>query len=583
MLLRVVTVAEKPYAAGEALLTVAPAESDGGSKVERRAAVAAPVEIDVSSLLRTGTPPAFQVGVDHPLYLPTSTFVALRAERGAVRIEEVRIELVRAGAVRGQVMDEKGGLLPGVDVALFGQRDDEPVDEVRTREDGRFHLRAVREGRFRLVAFGRGRAPAGRRVSLRIGHIARLAEPLVLRAGAVIRGRVTNGAGKPMANVRVEAELQRKGSTIALRGPARKLRIRGSEVKLALTRARSRADGTYILPGLVPARYAVWCGYVPGGLPALTDRTGQRVVVAPMSDVDFVLRFATLRILVRAGGEPAKRAPVMLFWDRGNTRQGSGSSADEKGVFERKVPPGIPLGVKVTHEGFLEHQGTVLGIPAGESREVTIDLLPDAARSTLGLRVDVEDGEIPEQLAVGFFPKDTSRNTPTLTRIAVLKQGVFRLEGLPPGAYRLRLRAGSSWSFNRSFLVDGQTEAELTPGHETYVRVGLVRGGRIRLWVRTVEGRPLSAHCNVVNRAGEESQLGFHGRNAHGNLSSDSSGIPRPAAHEPYDSERALLPGSYTLKLCASGYRERTFEVEIEAGRVTEVRATLEPTTASRR
>lgn len=127
--------------------------------------------------------------------------------------ERVALSLARGAAVSGRVIDDRKKPIAGARVVAANASEPLPVvdprrDGVLTAADGTFTLPALSAGTWRLTATAGDHAPATS-VPLTVdGEHARTGIELVMTSGAVVRGVVTDSAGKPVpaADVRVVAQ-----------------------------------------------------------------------------------------------------------------------------------------------------------------------------------------------------------------------------------------------------------------------------------------------------------------------------------------------------------------------------------------
>jgi RNA polymerase sigma-70 factor (ECF subfamily) len=127
--------------------------------------------------------------------------------------EKVAIALARGAAISGRVVDEQGKPVGGARIVATSASDPLPVVEPRrdgvvAGEDGTFAIPAVSAGTWRLSATAGEYAPVTSEPIVVDGVHAQPGVELKLVAGGVVRGTVTDLAGKPVvsADVRVVSQ-----------------------------------------------------------------------------------------------------------------------------------------------------------------------------------------------------------------------------------------------------------------------------------------------------------------------------------------------------------------------------------------
>lgn len=199
---------------------------------------------------------------------------ALRATRGTLASPALagvppdgastRLELGAGSSVEGQVVDDAGRALPGVEVSVEAAPEDGLPEVATTAANGRFRVGPLPPGRFRAIARAEGyvlAAPAA--VALTAGA-ATPAVRLSLLRGASLQGRVADAHGTPIAGalvrcVRDGGEVQDLAvvfaplplaAEAAAAGPAAAT-LAGRPLGSAES-TRSDANGAFHLDGLLP-------------------------------------------------------------------------------------------------------------------------------------------------------------------------------------------------------------------------------------------------------------------------------------------------------------------------------------------
>lgn len=246
---------------------------------------------------RTGADGRFEmVGVRAGRYKVSASPDSEPATEDPVEVEipdggdaTVEIRLVRGGSVVGSVVDETGQPVARVNVRARGGKRWSwgENDSSQTLDDGSFEIKALRPGKYRVVASrevwwaGELRAPGkgdddeqGESVEVRAGETARVKLVVESQAG-VIRGRVVDGAGAAVTDAFVDAQRESE-SAAASDGNAREAMRWGWSRTPMLT----DTDGNFAIEKLSPGKYTVRA-YRKGGGETLAEKVpvGQSVTL----------------------------------------------------------------------------------------------------------------------------------------------------------------------------------------------------------------------------------------------------------------------------------------------------------------
>lgn len=144
-------------------------------------------------------------------FAPAATMVTTSGNPDTT--ERVALSLSRGAALSGRVIDDKKRPLAGARVFATNASEPLPVvdprrDGVLTAPDGTFAIPTLSAGTWRITATAGDHAPATSEPITVDGEHARTGVELVVTSGAVVRGIVTDTAGKPVAaaDVRVVAQ-----------------------------------------------------------------------------------------------------------------------------------------------------------------------------------------------------------------------------------------------------------------------------------------------------------------------------------------------------------------------------------------
>jgi protocatechuate 3,4-dioxygenase beta subunit len=482
----------------------------------------------------------------------------------AAPVDLGEIELARAGAISGRVVDFDGAPVPRLRVGATKVRPEEgegaenaPEWAMRnspTDTSGRFEIDGLEEGNYRLEVVSERRwgeelpwtadplppTPRGTRdVEIR------------LRGAGVLDGRVVDALnGEPLAGAwAVVTETKSGGVLGALFGGA-------DEGPPRQTNTPVGDDGRFRL-GLAGARYRVQIRK-SGYLPATTSVTISVDEVARLEDVA-IERGATIRGVVLSPQDvPLAGARVGLADDA----PFSLAAFEQLGAFGEDSPPSLASTVSDMAGDF-----TLTGVPAGTVRlrvyhtecapldETLHDLAPGEVREGVVLRT--HDGGAVEGVLTGKGGRPIPRALVAAASlqdvqgarvITTDERGRFRLDRLPQGQhYVVAVPSGKPEDMTLPRQIDVQ------PGLVTRAR--LTSGGGI-----SVEGRVLLAGAPLAR-----AQLGF------ARVGSPFGGTPKAPVTGEDGSYRTLLlsPGEYIVAVRAEEPAinvSRTLTVPAEGG-----------------
>jgi len=421
-------------------------------------AAASAVSDDEGAYSAEGAPlgPA-AVFVFHPDYKPFRQEMVL--EPGANHLDVI----FEAGVeVAGRVVDERRAPVAGARVALRSLALRERQEyQGRTGIDGAFRISPVSRGHYRLYAESEGYSPAEARENLEVADESLDGIEVVLEAGGAIVGQVVGLKPEELAQVEVEAHSEDSGSVSAV----------------------IDAEGRYEVRHLRPGDYLVRASLAAGQRQAqarasLTPR--EREV---RRDLEFARRL-TLSGQVLYEEEPLPDAQVSirghgLAVERSVTTDYEGSFR-----FEDLEPDTYWLGLSHTREALV-HNETV-ELPG--DRDMVIRLQPAAVS---GVVRDAESG----RPVGGAYVMLRHAAPDFLVADAAKQDGDFRLSRVPPGTYRMTVRAESYSPAEREISVAaGQDlaglEVALAPASGLDLAVRLASGGIPHLvHVRVLDGR----------------------------------------------------------------------------------------------
>ena len=365
--------------------------------------------------------------------------------RGGQPLQGIQIPVTSAATftVKGEVVDATGTPVLGAQIQLQLAEGDPGRDSLRTasQEAGKFELKEVPSGRYRLTAQKEGYWPT---FMDRIQPESKLVASsngvrivLEKKAAMTISGKVTDSMGGPLLHAEVAAFAGRMESLVAgglLTGDLlpswRGLAALGSDTleRGAVVETTTKVDGTYVIENLRPGSYTVI---------ALDEKTGNSDMLfdvdAGATGVDFQLEASSTlhgTVLNADGRTPCREFILEAFSESGVSPlagKASGGSItsrvqSEDGSFELS---GLAAGqyiLNVQAEGQGE-VSTAFEIIQGEEPP-DLKLVMNSGGSIVG-KVVGKDGQPATDATVGLGD----------IRRAVLPDGSFTFLGLPPDRY----------------------------------------------------------------------------------------------------------------------------------------------------
>jgi hypothetical protein len=209
----------------------------------------------------------------------------------------------------------------------------------------------------------------------------------------------------------------------------------------------------------------------------------------------------------------------------------------------------------------------------GPAAHATLDLTrDDVPTSRWRVTLRPESGEFPRVAGFAFHSVKDGRASPgsAFVRDVRSEDGVFLLDAVPAGRWRVSIRPGSSWHDPAGFFTAPDVEREFAAGAQADDTVPVNPAGRL---VVKIAFAPTTLadflQARVLDASGNQVPLLFANRTPSRLI---AAGQPLPGHAS--DVFPALAPGRYTLE--ATGWlggvsTVRTAPFEVVAGRVTRV------------
>lgn len=347
-----------------------------------------------------------------PGYAPETRTVGAR--------REIDFALLAGRTAVGRVVDGEGRPVGGARVAALGERttlegDMLSLGHALSGADGRFVLPGLRpdtEHTLVVVADGFGRTlrvtPAGA-APLELGDV-------VLAPARTVAGRVVDGAGEPLARVRVRL-VGPFGAEIGARPPIDTGRIvLGTTTRNTLGREEERFTddlGRFRFPELAPGEYRLRA--LPDGAPSVDHE----LVVGGEDVADVELCSATDRVVeIRVAGPGGE--PQAGVWCMVRSGQLPSVRTDEQGRAELRVPGGASFELRLQHPREAE-LGWLAPEPVGiGGAQTLVELRFREGFALAGRVVDADGAPVPG------FELSLRRGGVELTTVTADREGAFR-------------------------------------------------------------------------------------------------------------------------------------------------------------
>ena len=472
--------------------------------------------------------------------------------------------VVAASIVVGQIVDPAGEPVEGAHIAIVpaseNVTDPQPPESGLSDAEGRFRLRAHPGDDQVVLAWRDDSLVAARRIRPRAAGPSE--EPplrLVLESRLFVAGHIRAPAGFPVDALSIAWYAQPHGETVRADGAG--FWIVGETATRSVARLRPDRDGTFRLPlfGTPGGRLAV-----EGALTA-PDVIPERVFEARPTSMGLEIEVAAVPLDVRVTDGSSAVAGASC-----GIHPATGScffETDERGAARVWVRAGATY--RVSAEGDRKARGETAVVVPGDGRLDTAVLTLSDPEPTRSWRVEVVGGlrGQPQSLGVALFDPDSTLPFPRRTLEAVWQEGRYVVEGIPPGHWRASLRLGSRWRDGRSAYCDALCDIDAGEADPASSSVVFEPGGRLLVAARDEQGEFVRTACDVFGPTGERVTVRFVG--GHRELGRGARSRLGDCGLSQID--RALPPGTYTLRIDHPGYERATESVDVVAGEVRTV------------
>jgi hypothetical protein len=301
----------------------------------------------------------------------------------------------------------------------------------------------------------------------------------------------------------------------------------------------------------------------------------QSDVRAPAAGVDLDVLWAVLDLELSIDGAPLgeseARSLSLTLAPRGKPAESSALPLSAARRFLAQVQPATGYVATVHGDLFQEHAVELLSPAAGERLAVPIALSRLAPLSALDVRLTTPSREPVRLAGFAFFAANAPADAePLFVRDALSHDGVFALEALPSGRYRVVAHTGGTYERAFGFDVPAAFDVEVPAGARRAIAVDPSEGGRLRLSARTVDGAPLEPLVRIRNARGEPIATHFYVLTGERTLAGGDTLVDQgPNDLAP------LPPGRYTLTFELKGFQRQHAEIEVALGKTTELSVVL--------
>ncbi len=242
----------------------------------------------------------------------------------------------------------------------------------------------------------------------------------------------------------------------------------------------------------------------------------------------------------------------------------------DKPTYALQVPPNMQVTGEVAFPG---RQPVPLEFwtpePGGEL-VVPIQLVRAEELTTLVIELENPQTEIPETFSVMLW-RSRLDDAPPDTHLVEVADGQLRVEGIFPGKYRVRVRAGGDRNYSAGLFHENEFDLELPPGLVVTQSIMMWQGAGLRVTLRDEDGALLSGEYEFYDHLGASKDLNLYVLEDNRRWGSSWKIYP----YGTHESSNELHPGRYRLVLLSQGYAKRSVMLELRAGEYEDVDVTL--------
>jgi RNA polymerase sigma-70 factor (ECF subfamily) len=502
---------------------------------------------------------AWDVRVEHPELFPVHAVVELPAAAGGET--KCALRLTTAGVLLGVVRAPRPAAECAPYVAAFvGEAPaEELVDQASVGADGEFRLRLAPERPHRVVVAALGARPVVFVAAARAREIRRV-DPVALEEGGAVFGHAEGFDGRPAVGAIVRVLGTFEGRSWPL-GPY-SVSVGADDADWTIVETTTDAAGRFRVAGLRAAPYrasVVEAGVLSDRLPAVTQE-----VVPGGAELRFVTTAGAVAVRTLRDGAPLAATELLVVGSSG----GATVTTDAEGRATLYGTPGASYELRVRTPGGAAQSAARMKVTApalGSRRIETFETAAAPARLALTLKGPVADVS---RAGVAIFREGAADSSPPDTaRDVDGERGVFGLDGLPSGRFRVVVRPGGAWDDDRSCFVEATATVELRQGAESALEILVEPAGRLSLGARTADGRWVAARC--VLRRDDGTVVPIRTRRLEVWRTAEVHDALSPAG--PVVLSPALRPGTYVAECSLDGTElAGKGRFEVRAGGLTE-------------
>jgi hypothetical protein len=502
--------------------------------------------------------------------LPTSEG---REQSDGQVLYQVSVELEIAGVVRGRLLRDDRS--PAIDalVGAFPMSGDVPRDVDCPAEEcdssGNFVVRTISRGSYVLACKEEGYRPLTIPVGIEMGSVLDVGT-LFLDRGLRISGYAQSG-GVALAGASVCYSLAVRGERRTMIGRSDSKQLLWTNGSFESDRAQptnSAADGSFAFDGLGPHEYYLYVCGLPEVRIGLGGLRPEFKVRAPQDGVVVELGFSTVRFELSDDLPPESEGHLTVGTPGVVPAPISILGREES--IATLTPPETHLVGELAFPGRRPFKIDLVTLKAGQELTVPVPLPILAEAGRLVLKLDAPGVDLPGEFVVSMSPVDGPEAQPLNKQVEVVDGGLV-LDGLVPGHYRVRVRAGPLAGFTTTLIDVSELDLELRPGEEVRRELHLKLGAGLRLTVRDEDGALISGSYSLLDSAGTKVVLEMRVQTESTVYGTNWQLLP----YGTHQSTNPLDPGKYELLLTSEGFQEQRVSVDLVAGRYEDVQVTL--------